>query len=319
MIYDVIIVGAGPAGMTSAIYTKRSGYRMLLLEQGMPGGQAATTDMIENYPGFPKGIAGPELMASFFEQAMNLGVELAAKRVTALDLSGKIKKVICGEEVLETRVLVLASGAEPKLLGAPGEGRYRGRGVSYCATCDGFFFKDKDVAVVGGGDSALQESLFLSKICRSVTLIHRRDTFRGAKVLQDRVMAQENIHLLLDSAVTEIQGDGEKVTGLVVESTRAGVAGQEFHAPRTLSVAGVFIFVGYSPNTEYIREENGLARNHVGYLETNGELMTNVPGVFAIGDVRVKNLRQVATAVGDGALVNVGIEHYLAEEDEACL
>lgn len=310
MIYDVIIIGAGPAGMTAGIYTKRSGLSVLVFENGTPGGQAATTHAIENYPGFTEPVSGPELMSRFFEQMMNFGVEMKGKRIEGIDVSGEVKKVFADGEEYQAHALILASGASPRLLGAKGEGKYRGRGVSYCATCDGFFFKDKEVVVVGGGDSALQEALFLGKICKKVTLVHRRDTFRGAKVIQDRINLKDNIVTEMDQVVEEISGDESKVTEVILKNVKTGET-------KIVPASGVFIFVGYIPNTEYLTDENGLERNSQGYLITDEHLMTNNSGVFAAGDVRAKNLRQVATAVGDGAAVNPGVEHYLSEVKES--
>ncbi len=306
MIYDVIIIGAGPAGMTSAIYTKRSGLNVLVIEQGMPGGQAATTHAIENYPGFKEPISGPDLMLNFFEQMMSFGVEMVTKRVEKINISEPVKEVVTSDATYQAKALILASGAQPRLLGAEGEGKYRGKGVSYCATCDGFFFKDKDVVVVGGGDSALEESLYLSKICKSVTIIHRRETFRGAKILQDRVYAAENITVMMDYMVEEIAGTEDKVTALQIKHVNTEEAS-------SLATDGVFIFVGYLPNADYIVPENGLLQDGLGYIGTDETLMTDQPGVFVAGDLRVKTLRQVTTAVGDGALVNVAVERYLSE------
>jgi len=310
MIYDVIIIGSGPAGMTAGIYTKRSGYSVLIFDHGTPGGQAATTHAIENYPGFTEPVSGPELMSRFFEQMINFGVEMKGKRIEGIDVSGKIKKVFADGEEYQAHALILASGATPGMLGTKGEGKYRGRGVSYCATCDGFFFKDKEVIVVGGGNSALQEALFLSKICKKVTLVHRRDTFRGAKVIQDRIKLKENIVTEMDHVVEEISGDESKVTEVILKNVKTGET-------KPVSASGVFIFVGYIPNTEYLSEESGIERNSYGYIITDENLMTSVPGVFAVGDVREKILRQVATAVGDGAAVNPGVEHYLSEVKES--
>lgn len=309
MIYDVIIIGAGPAGMTAGIYTKRSGFSVLIFENGTPGGQAATTHAIENYPGFTEPISGPELMSNFFEQMMKFGVEMKGKRVERIDVSGKIKKVYVEGEEFQAHVLILASGANPRLLGAKGEGKYRGRGVSYCATCDGFFFKEKEVVVVGGGDSALQEALFLSKICKKVTLVHRRDTFRGAKVIQDRINMKDNIVTEMDQVVEEISGDDSKVKEVVLKNVKTGET-------KSIEASGVFIFVGYIPNTKYLAEDTGLEVNSQGYFITDDKLMTNIPGVFAVGDVRAKVLRQVSTAVGDGAEINPGVEECLTEVKE---
>lgn len=310
MIYDVIIIGSGPAGMTAGIYTKRSGYSVLIFDNGTPGGQAATTHAIENYPGFTEPVSGPELMSRFFEQMMNFGVEMKGKRIDRIDVSGKIKKVFADGEEYQCHALILASGATPGMLGAKGEGKYRGRGVSYCATCDGFFFKDKEVVVVGGGNSALQEALFLGKICKKVTLVHRRDTFRGAKVIQDRIHLKDNIVMEMDHVVEEIIGDENKVTEVLLKNVKSGET-------KAIAASGVFIFVGYIPKSDYLSDENGIEKNSYGYIITDENLMTSIPGVFAVGDVREKILRQVATAVGDGAAINPGVEHYLTEVKES--
>lgn len=310
MIYDMIVIGAGPSGMTAAIYSKRSGHNVLIFDHGTPGGQAATTNTIENYPGFTEPITGPDLMSRFFEQMMNFGVEMKGQRIVKLDLSEEIKKVYTEDEVFETRALILASGASPRLLGAKGEGKYRGRGVSYCATCDGFFFKDKEVVVVGGGDSALQEALFLTNICSKVTLVHRRDSFRGAKVMQDRLFAKENLVKELDQVVEEIRGTDHMITEVLLKNLKT-------EERKVIPASGVFIFVGFIPQADYIREEDGLERNEAGYLLTDEGLRTNIPGVFAVGDLREKRLRQIATAVGDGATVNTSLEQYLMEVKES--
>lgn len=301
--YDVIIIGGGPAGMTAAIYAARAGYKTMILETGAPGGQAATTDIIENYPGFPQGISGPELMMKFYEQATGFGVEMEFQKATSLELDGAVKKVKAGENLYETRAIIIASGARPRVLGVNGEAKFRGRGVSYCATCDGFFFKDQDVAVIGGGDTAVEEALYLAKICNKVTIIHRRDQLRANKTAQDRAKSNEKIDFIWDSVVDEIVGE-DKIEKLAIHNVKT----QE---KSNLNVAGVFIFVGYIPNSDYLPRE--IKVDERGYVITDSELKTSVPGVFAIGDVRQKRLRQVATAVGDGALVTTFLEEYLAE------
>lgn len=299
--YEVLIIGAGPAGMTAAIYAARAGYKTAILEHGVPGGQAATTDMIENYPGFPEGISGPELMMKFFEQTQTFGVEMIYEQVQSLNLMGDVKKVITDKQTIETKVVVIASGAKPRTLGVANEGRLRGRGVSYCATCDGFFFKDQPVAVVGGGDTAVEEAMYLTKMCSSVTLIHRRDELRANKLAQSRALANEKLNIIYDTVVDEIVGD-EKVTQLKLRNKKTDTAS-------TLDVNGVFIFVGYLPNGSFLPAE--LEVNELGYIVTDEEMATNIPGVFAVGDVRQKKLRQVTTAVGDGGAVMHAIEDYL--------
>ena len=298
--YEVLIIGAGPAGMTAAIYAARAGYKTAILEHGVPGGQAATTDMIENYPGFPEGISGPELMMKFFEQTQTFGVEMIYEQVQSMDVTGEVKKVITDKQTIEAKAVVIASGAKPRTLGVANEGRLRGRGVSYCATCDGFFFRDQPVAVVGGGDTAVEEAMYLTKMCSSVTLIHRRDELRANKLAQSRAFANEQLNIIFDTVVDDIVGD-DKVTQLKLRNKKTDETS-------TLDVNGVFIFVGYLPNASFLPAE--LEVNEQGYIITDEEMATNVPGVFAIGDVRQKKLRQVTTAVGDGGAVMHGIEEY---------
>lgn len=301
--YDVVVIGGGPAGLTASIYAARAGYKTIILETGAPGGQASTTETIENYPGFPGGVSGPELMMKFFEQATSLGVEMGFQHVTALEVQDDVKKVIAGDTVYETRSVIIASGARPKVLGVNGEAKFRGKGVSYCATCDGFFFKDKEVAVVGGGDTAIEEALYLSKICSKVSIIHRRDQLRATRILQERAEGNEKIHFIWDSVVDEIIGE-EKL----VKISLLNVKTQE---KQLLKVDGVFVFVGYIPNSDYLPAV--INRDERGYVLTDELLRTNIPGVFAVGDVRQKNLRQVATAVGDGAQVIIGLDKFMAE------
>lgn len=298
--YQVLIIGAGPAGMTAAIYAARAGYKTAVLEHGVPGGQAATTDMIENYPGFPEGISGPELMMKFFEQTQTFGVEMIYEQVQSVELDGTIKRVTTDKQTIEAKTVVIASGAKPRALGVANEGRLRGRGVSYCATCDGFFFKDQPVAVVGGGDTAVEEAMYLTKMCSSVTLIHRRDELRANKLAQSRALANEKLNIIYDTVVDEIIGD-DKVSQLKLRNKKTDETS-------TLDINGVFIFVGYLPNNSFFPPE--LEVNEQGYIVTDDEMATNIPGVFAVGDVRQKKLRQVTTAVGDGGAVMHGIEEY---------
>lgn len=306
MMYDVIILGGGPAGLTAALYTARGGLKTLILEKSMPGGQAALTDTIENYPGFPEGISGPELMQKFMEQATKVGAEFKTEAATAVDLSGKVKTITTANGEFKGKSVIVATGAQARKLEVPGEDRFTGRGVSYCATCDGAFFRDKRVAVVGGGDSAVEEAIFLTKFASEVLLIHRRDQLRAATILQKRAEKNEKIKFVFDTVVEEIEGD-QGVTGLKLTNVKTGEAYTE-------ELQGVFIFVGTVPNTEFLKGEIEL--DTIGYIPTRSHLKTSVPGVFAAGDVREKFLRQVSTAVGDGADAAMAVEHYLAELDD---
>jgi thioredoxin reductase (NADPH) len=304
MLYDVVIVGGGPAGLTSAIYSCRAGYKTVVVEMGAPGGQAATTEIIENYPGFPEGLSGPELMMNFYNQAVRFGCEFMTAQVTGLRNRGTVKTIETNNESLEAKAVIIAAGSWPRELGVQGEREYRGRGVSYCATCDGFFFRNKKVAVIGGGDSAVKEAIFLSNIAEEVFVIHRRDAFRAAKILGDKVQTLPNVKVLWDTVVDEILGENQ-VQKIKVHNVKTQEKGE-------LTVEGVFLYVGTKPNTEFLDES--FVRNPQGYLITNQSLETSVPGVFAAGDCREKRSRQVATAVGDGALVLAALEEYLQNQ-----
>jgi thioredoxin reductase (NADPH) len=299
--YDVIIVGAGPAGMTAAIYTTRAGYKTLIVDKAAPGGQASNTDLIENYPGFPDGVSGPELMMKFYEQAGNLGAQYSFENITELKLEGDVEKVITPSNTYEARAVIIATGARPLTLGVPGEDKFIGKGVSYCATCDGFFFKGKNVVVVGGGDTAVQEALYLTKICSKVTLIHRRDQLRATKILRDKILANEKVEVIWDTVVEEIIGENQ-VEGVRIHNLKTG-------EKSILPTEGVFVFIGYLPNSDFLSSPIELDQR--GYIISDSGLRTNIPGVFVIGDVRQKAIRQVATAVGDGAQVVVALSEYL--------
>lgn len=300
--YDVIIIGGGPAGLTTGLYSARNGLATLLLEGGAPGGQAALTETIENYPGFPGGIGGPELMSLFARQALDFGLEMQAEMVTDLDLAGTEKTVATAGNTYQCRAVVIASGAKSRPLGVPGEKEFTGRGVSYCATCDGAFFRDKKVAVVGGGDAAVEEALFLTKFARQVVIIHRRDELRATRVLRERAQANDKIQFIWKAVVEAVEGDRavERVTLRRVDT------GERYPEP----VDGIFVFIGTEPNTSFLRGKLPLTPE--GYIETSAEMSTSLPGVFAAGDVRAKELRQVATAVGDGAQAAMSAEKYLA-------
>lgn len=303
MNYDLIIIGAGPAGLTAGLYGSRAGLKTLVLEKAMPGGQAALTERIENYPGYPQGVGGPELMMSFMEQATRFGVEYKTEEVTDLQVGGKEKFIETSENRYMARTLILAPGAHPRFLGIPGEKEFHGRGVSYCATCDGAFFPNKKVAVVGGGDSAVEEAIFLTKYAREVVLVHRRDRLRAARVLQERIQSHPKVRLIMSNTVEKISGKNS-VENILLRNVDTGETAVE-------EVDGVFVFVGYVPNTSFLRETVDV--NDQGYIITSNYLQTSVPGVFAAGDARVKFLRQVSTAVGDGAEAAMAAERYIAE------
>ena len=301
--YDVLVIGAGPAGMTAAIYAARAGYKTAMAEVGVPGGQAATTEIIENYPGFPNGVAGPDLMYKFFEQTQTFGVEMLYGYVEGIDTADEAKKVKIGDNVYESKTVIIASGAKPKTLGVANEDRLRGRGVSYCATCDGFFFKDKEVMVVGGGDTAVEEAMYLTKMCSKVTLIHRREQLRANRTAQNRALANEKLEIIYNTTLEEIIGE-DKVTSVRLKNK---ITGEETIMP----IDGIFIFAGYTPNNDFFPSQ--LAVDERGYVLTDEKMATNLPGIFAVGDVRQKPLRQVTTAVGDGGVVITAVEDYLAQ------
>lgn len=303
--YDVIIIGAGPAGLTAALYTSRGGLKTGIIEMGMPGGQAANTEKIENYPGFPEGVSGFELTNKFYEQAQAYGAEFIFDEVLNLELSGSVKKVITGSETYEARTVIIAAGSQPRPLGVPGESTFHGRGVSYCATCDGAFFKGKKVIVVGGGDAALEEGAYLTKFADEVTIVHRRNGFRAAQIAVERAKNNSKIHFELDSVVEEIQGS-DHVEGVRIKNLKTNEV-------KTVATDGVFVYVGTQPNDKFLNGELHVVEQ--GYLVTDNLLRTNIPGVFAAGDIRNTPLRQVATAVGDGALAAVEIEKYLVENE----
>ncbi|MBC7110589.1 MAG: thioredoxin-disulfide reductase [Archaeoglobi archaeon] len=299
--HELIIIGGGPAGLTAGIYAQRARIDAILLERLSPGGQVALTDVVENYPGFPE-IQGFELIRRFEEHARKFGLRIEnGKEVTRVEADGDVKRVYCGDEVYEALSLIIATGAQPKKLGVKGEEEFTGRGVSYCATCDGFFYRERIVCVVGGGDTAISEALYLSKLASKVYVIHRRDKLRATKILQERAMQRENIEFIWNSTVDEIRGD-EKVSSVILKDVRSGET-------RELPVDGVFIYIGTQPNTEFIEVE----KDENGFIITDERLRTSAEGVFAAGDCRKKPLRQISTAVGDGALAVHSAEEYLEE------
>ena len=299
--YDMVIIGGGPAGLTAGLYAARAGLNVILIEKVVPGGQVLTTDWIENYPGFPEGISGPDLIQKMTEQVKKFDLNIESNEVISLDLSDSIKKIELSDRTITSHTIIIATGASPKKLGIPGEDTFFGRGLSTCATCDAPFFKDKIVAAVGGGDTAVQESIFLTKFVKKVYLIHRRDQLRATKILQERAFANDKIEFIWDSVLTSIDGltNVEKIT---VKNVKTGDT-KEF------SVDGCFIWTGILPNTEFLKDE--LKVDDYGFIIVDLNMQSSVPGVFAAGDVRSNGLRQIVTAVGDAASAVFSAEQYI--------
>ena len=311
-IRNVIIIGSGPAGLTAAIYTARANLQPLLIEgepsstSDQPGGQLMLTTEVENFPGWPDGIMGPELMSRFREQALRFGTEVETAKVSRVDLSASPFGVWVGdpttpEPTHRARAVIVSTGAQSLMLGLPEESRLLGHGLSTCATCDGFFFRDHDIAVVGGGDSAVEEALFLTKFARTVTIVHRRDELRASKIMRDRAMANEKIRFAWNSTVTAIHGEST-VEGITLADT---ITGED----RRLDVTGVFVAIGHRPNTDLFVGQLDLEEN--GYLITHSGSLTNVDGVFACGDVQDHVYRQAITAAGSGCMAAIDAERWL--------
>ena len=299
--YDIIIIGSGPAGLSAAIYAQRACLDTIVIEKnGISGGQVLNTWEVDNYPGFP-GVTGFELSRQFREHANKLGARVVQDEVVQVELSGNVKKVVCEEETYEARCVILASGAHHRTLEVPGEEELRGAGVSYCATCDGAFFRGRTVAVVGGGDAALEDAIFLARLCEKVYIVHRRDKLRGAKRLQERLQALENIEFVWNSETVAIEGNAQ-VEALRLRQTKTG-------EEKRLDVDGVFIAVGIAPESELYAGQ--LELDEQGYIRADESGQTSVPGVFAAGDVRTKALRQILTAASDGANCVASAERYL--------
>ncbi len=303
MLYDMIVIGGGPAGYTAALYAARSGLSVLVLEKLSAGGQMTNTEQIDNYPGFPEGIGGFELGERMQKGALRFGAENQFSEVKSVELSGQVKIVRTRKKEFQARTVVLAAGAYPRKTGVEGEDRFAGRGVAYCAACDGMFYKDKTVAVYGGGNSAVEDALLLSRICKKVYLIHRRDTLRATKVYQDALFGS-SVELVWNSRVTAFLGD-KHLSGVEIDDTKTG-------EKRELSLDGIFVSIGRIPDTGLF--EGQVDMDEAGYLIADETTRTNLPGVFAAGDVRTKQLRQVITAAADGAAAAWNAEQYLAEE-----
>ncbi|QQK81538.1 thioredoxin-disulfide reductase [Salicibibacter cibi] len=302
-IYDVIIAGAGPAGMTAAVYTSRAEMKTLMLERGIPGGQVANTEDVENYPGYSH-ILGPDLSNKMFEHARKFGAEYAYGDIKKIEDGGAYKTIYAGNKTYKARAVIVTTGAEYKQLGIPGEKELGGRGVSYCAVCDGAFFRDKEIIVVGGGDSAVEEAVYLTRFAKKVTVIHRRDELRAQKILQQRAFTNEQIDFKWDHVVKEIHDTDGKVSSVTLVNVKSG---EEYDFPTD----GVFVYIGLLPLNNAVKDLG--ITNEEGYIVTNEEMETNRAGIFAAGDIREKTLRQIVTATGDGSLAAQNAQSYVEE------
>ncbi len=305
-IYDCLIAGAGPAGMTAAVYTSRANLSTIMIERGMPGGQMANTEEVENYPGFET-ILGPDLSTKMFEHAKKFGAEYAYGDIKEIIDHGDYKVVTAGSKQYKAYSVIISTGAEYKKIGVPGEQELGGRGVSYCAVCDGAFFKGKELYVIGGGDSAVEEGVYLTRFASKVTIVHRRDQLRAQKILQDRAFANEKVDFIWNHTVKSINAKDGKVGSITLVSTQNG-------EEQELPADGVFIYIGMVPLTKPFAALG--ITNENGYIETNEQMETKVPGIFAAGDVREKTLRQIVTATGDGSIAAQAAQHYVEELKE---
>ncbi len=306
-IYDVTILGAGPAGLTAALYAARAKLDTLVIEKGQDGGQIAISAQVENYPGQPaEGESGPQLTARMAQQALRFGAIRASDEITAVDLAGDVKRLTGRKAVYLSRTVIIAAGARPRPIGCENEAKFVGTGISFCATCDAPFFRGLDVYVAGGGDSAVEEALYLTKFARRVTVIHRRDRLRAAKGLQERAFANEKMAFLWDSVVERVDGDGF-LSAITVRNVKTGER-TTIRADGKDGLLGLFGFIGYEPNTELFKDALPLEK---GYIPTDEDMRTALPGVFAAGDIRLKSVRQVVTAAADGAIAAIQAGRYL--------
>jgi len=300
--YDLVIIGGGPAGLTAGLYAARAKLNAILIEKLVLGGQVIVTDWIDNYPGFPDGINGPDLIQKMTDQVKRFGLKIENSEVNSIDLSQPIKNITLNDRSITTHTIIIATGASPKKLGVPGEDIFSGKGVSYCATCDAPFFQDRPVAAVGGGDTAVQESLFLTRFVKKVYLIHRRAQLRATAIMQKRAMEDDKIELIWNSELTGIHGLSH-VESITLQHVKTGDKQQ-------LHVDGCFIWVGIIPNTQFL--SNAVELDKTGFIMADLNMETSVPGVFAAGDVRNTPIRQIVTAVGDAAVAAFSAEHYIA-------
>lgn len=311
-VYDLIIIGAGPAGLAAALYAGRSRLDTLLIEKAADGGQISITDDVENYPGQnPEGESGPSLIARFSEQVNRFGAERISGNVSKVELQGNIKKVYVGkaETLYEAKTVILATGANPRKIGCPGEAEFTGKGVSYCATCDANFFEDFEVFVIGGGDSAVEEAMYLTNFARIVHLVHRRDELRAAKSIQERAFKNDKLDIIWNAVPERLEGEG-LLNKIVLKDTKTGEL-KEYLADEEDGLLGCFVFIGNIPNSDLFKDQ--IECDEAGYAITNENCESSLPGVYVAGDVRVKSLRQVVTAAADGAIAAMQVEKFLAE------
>ncbi|MCI6255199.1 thioredoxin-disulfide reductase [Pseudoflavonifractor sp. HCP28S3_F10] len=309
-IYDVIILGAGPAGLAAGLYAGRSRLSTLIIEKGKDGGQIAITDEIENYPGQQvEGESGPSLIARMTEQAKKFGAERASDTIISVELDGDVKVLKSAKNEYKAKAVIVATGAFPKPIGCENEAKFMGKGISFCATCDASFFEDFEVYVVGGGDSAVEEAMYLTKFARKVTIIHRRDELRAAKSIQEKAFANPKLHFMWDTVVTKVDSDDELLNKMTVKNVKTGEE-TVIEADPDDGLFGLFGFIGYNPNSKLFE---GMLDMERGYIKTDADMHTNIPGVFAAGDIRVKSLRQVVTAAADGAIAAMQAEKYINE------
>lgn len=298
---DVSVIGGGGSGLTAALYASRANLKTVLFEKLVPGGQIAITDLVENYPGFPEGILGPEISSRMETQAKKYGTEVVYAEVLKIEQSGTTFQIKTASETYQSKTVIIASGAAFRALNVPGERELVGKGVSYCATCDGAFFKNKEIAVVGGGDSAIQEGLFLTRFATKVTLIHRRNELRASPILQDRARNDPRFYFLWDTVVTQVLGE-KKVEGLRIRNVKTG-------EEQNYKTEGVFIFIGHNPVSKFVA--GFVEQDSQGYIKTNNRLQTSIPGVYACGEVRLGAVRQLVSAAGEGCQAALEAQHYL--------
>lgn len=309
-IYDVVIIGAGPAGLSAALYAGRARLSTLLIEKSREGGQIVNTSEIANYPGSMEVESGPTLIDRMAAQARGFGAETVYDNVESVELQGEIKTVRCSTGTYDAKTIIVAAGASPTNIGCIGEKEFTGKGVSYCATCDAAFFEGLEVFVIGGGDAAVEEAIYLTKFARKVTIIHRRNELRAAKSIQEKAFENKKIEFMWDTVVKELKGDGI-LSSMIVENVKTGEV-KEIFADEDDGIFGVFVFIGYKPMSQLF--EGKLNMDSKGYIITDDDMRTNVPGVFAAGDIRVKSLRQVVTAAADGAIAAVQAGKYIEEQ-----